>query len=180
MIEGRFSRTAVATAFVRALHVAANDAPYVFEDRAAASYLPIDQQRYIRWLSGVVKRWRSISSRRYYTVANVGSQILVRARYAEDALAAAVGRGCERYVILGAGLDTYAERHVGDSAPLPVVEIDHPATQEWKCAKLLEHAPTLPPAATYRSLDLKRWRSRTRWTISNHSSSYRGLGPLTI
>lgn len=156
MIEGRFSRTAVATAFFRALHVAVNDSPYVFEDRAAAAYLPADQQRYIEWLSGLAKRWQFNRRQNHRTVANVGSQVLVRARYAEDALAAAVGRGCQRYVILGAGLDTYAERHVADRVPLPVIEIDHPATQEWKRAKLLENASMLPPAVSYRPLDFER------------------------
>lgn len=156
MREGKPSQTALATAFLRALHVAVGDVPYVFEDTAAAAYLPVSQRRYLEWLGNRAERWRGTYRLPRNSAADVGSQVLVRARYAEDALAAAVGRGCQRYVILGAGLDTYAERHIGDHDPLPVIEIDHPATQEWKRARLSENGRTQPPAATYRSVDFER------------------------
>ena len=156
MREAKPSQTAIATAFLRALHVAVGDAPHVFEDAAAAAYLPANQQRYLEWLEGIAERWRGRFRPRRYAAADVGSQILVRARYAEDSLAAAVSRGCERYVILGAGLDTYAERHIDDRDPLPVIEIDHPATQKWKRARLTEQGRTQPPAVTYRPVDLER------------------------
>jgi methyltransferase (TIGR00027 family) len=156
MREARPSQTAIATAFLRALHVAVGDAPHVFEDTAAAAYLPVNQRRYLEWLADLAERWRGTYRLRRHAAADVGSQVLVRARYAEDALAAAVGRGCQRYVILGAGLDTYAERHIGDRDPLPVIEIDHPATQEWKRGRLTENGRTQPPAATYRSIDFER------------------------
>jgi methyltransferase (TIGR00027 family) len=144
------------TAYLRALHVAVDNPPYVFEDTAAAGYLPVSQRRYLKWLADMAERWRGTYRPRLHAVANVGSQVLVRARYAEDALAAAVGRGCQRYVILGAGLDTYAQRHAGDPAPLPVIEIDHPATQDWKRARLRENAQTELAVATYEPVDFER------------------------
>ena len=156
MREGTPSQTAIATAYLRALHVAVGDTPYVFEDAAAAAYLPVYQRDYLRWLADMAERWRGVYRPRRHAASNVGSQVLVRARYAEDALEAAVRRGCKRYVILGAGLDTYAERHVDDAAPLPVIEIDHPATQEWKRATLIDNGQTKPPALTYRSVDFER------------------------
>ena len=56
----------------------------------------------------------------------------VRSRYAEDQLAAAVARGVRQYVVLGAGLDTFAYRNRFREQGLHVFEVDHPATQAWK------------------------------------------------
>ena len=56
--------------------------------------------------------------------------LVARSRYAEDKLAEAVGRGVQQYVLLGAGLDTFAHRN--PHAGLRVFEVDHPATQAWK------------------------------------------------
>jgi methyltransferase (TIGR00027 family) len=53
-----------------------------------------------------------------------------RSRFAEDKLAEAVGRGVRQYVLLGAGLDTFAHRN--PHAGVRVFEVDHPATQAWK------------------------------------------------
>jgi methyltransferase (TIGR00027 family) len=56
--------------------------------------------------------------------------MVTRSRYAEDKLAEGVGRGVRQYVLLGAGLDTFAHRNPHDG--LRVFEVDHPATQAWK------------------------------------------------
>lgn len=58
--------------------------------------------------------------------------VVVRARFAEDALLAAVRRGIRQYVAVAAGLDTFAVRHPEFADCLRVVEVDHPATQEMK------------------------------------------------
>jgi methyltransferase (TIGR00027 family) len=60
----------------------------------------------------------------------------VRSRYAEDQLALAVKRGVRQYVVLGAGLDTFAYRNPYPTAALRVFEVDHPATQRWKRVQL--------------------------------------------
>lgn len=145
----------MATTYLRALHVAVGRPPYIFEDTAAAAYLPVCQRRQLEWLANLSESWRGVYRPHYHGIANVASQVLVRARYAEDALDAARVRGCQRYVILGAGLDTYAQRHVGDAAPLPVVEIDHPATQDWKRAWFKKNAQPEPQAVMYRSVNFE-------------------------
>ncbi len=69
--------------------------------------------------------------------------LVARARVAEDAVARSVAAGVEQYVVLGAGLDTFAYRN-----PFPqlrVFEVDFPTTQEWK-RRALEHAGIAPPA----------------------------------
>ena len=65
-----------------------------------------------------------------------------RSRYAEDALAAAYARGVRQYVVLGAGLDTFAYRNPWPD--LRVFEVDHPATQQWK-RELLGNAGIASP-----------------------------------
>ncbi|HEY1161028.1 MAG TPA: class I SAM-dependent methyltransferase [Terracidiphilus sp.] len=78
----------------------------------------------------------------------------VRSRYVEDHLAKAVAQGVTQYVVLGAGLDTFAYRN-----PFPllrVFEVDFPATQEWKRAMLGEAAIALPDSLTFVPLDFER------------------------
>ena len=80
--------------------------------------------------------------------------LAVRSRIAEDSLAEVVERGVRQYVLLGAGLDTFAYRN-----PYPdvrVFEVDHPATQAWK-RKILERARVPTPASvTYVAVDFER------------------------
>jgi methyltransferase (TIGR00027 family) len=81
--------------------------------------------------------------------------IAARTRFAEDALARAIGQGVSQLVVLGAGLDTYAYR----SAPargLRIFEVDHPATQAWKRQRLADAAIAVPPALTFAPVDFER------------------------
>lgn len=78
----------------------------------------------------------------------------VRSRYAEDALAQAVKEGVKQYVVLGAGLDTFAYRN-----PFPglrVFEVDFPATQEWKREKLRAAGISLPETLTFAPVDFEK------------------------
>jgi methyltransferase (TIGR00027 family) len=76
-----------------------------------------------------------------------------RSRYAEDRLAEAVANGVAQYVVLGAGLDTFAYRNPFPS--LRVFEVDFPATQEWKRAMLAEAKIALSAALTFVPLDFE-------------------------
>jgi methyltransferase (TIGR00027 family) len=66
------------------------------------------------------------------------NNLVSRARYAEDNLEKAVQQGVTQYVILGAGLDTFAFRQPEMLEKLEVFEVDHPATQEFKLHRLAE------------------------------------------
>lgn len=68
-----------------------------------------------------------------------------RSRYADDALAEAVARGCRQVVLLGAGLDTLGLRNPHRAVGLRIFEVDHPATQADKRRRLLRFGPRLPP-----------------------------------
>jgi methyltransferase (TIGR00027 family) len=80
--------------------------------------------------------------------------MVVRSRYAEDQLAAAVGNGVRQYVVLGAGLDTSAYRN--RSAQLRVFEVDHPATQAWKRERLTAAQIAIPPELTFVAVDFEK------------------------
>ena len=80
--------------------------------------------------------------------------VMVRNRYAEDELTRSIQRGVRQYVILGAGLDTFAYRN-----PFPrlrVFEVDHPATQAWKRSCLEKAAIPIPASVTFVSVDFER------------------------
>jgi methyltransferase (TIGR00027 family) len=79
--------------------------------------------------------------------------LVARSRYAEDLLAQAVARGITQYVLLGAGLDTFAHRNPYSS--LRVFEVDHPATQQWKRELLLTTGLPAPANLTYVPVDFE-------------------------
>ena len=73
---------------------------------------------------------------------------LSRSRYAEDLVEQAVNRGIRQYVILGAGMDTFAFRRPDIAEKIKIFEVDHPATQEQKMDKL-NNAGLVPAAQHY-------------------------------
>jgi methyltransferase (TIGR00027 family) len=80
--------------------------------------------------------------------------IAARHRFAEDALAAAAHRGVRQVVVLGAGLDTLAYRNAFDG--VRVIEVDHPATQEWKRRRLASTGIEVPPSAAFVGVDFEK------------------------
>lgn len=140
MIQGRPSRTALRVAMRRAAHQITDD-PKVLDDplavqivgREAASTLP------------------AISDRFSPAALYMRAFMAARARFAEDELALAVARGVTQFVILGAGLDTFAYRNPFRN--LRVFEVDHPATQEWKRQRLAAGNIAIPDSVTYAAVD---------------------------
>lgn len=89
-----------------------------------------------------------------FVAARFRAFIIGRSRYAEDELAQAVARGVRQYVVLGAGLDTFAYRN-----PFPdlrVFEVDHPATQAWKRQRLAQVGIAVPSSMTFAPVDFER------------------------
>lgn len=82
--------------------------------------------------------------------------LAVRSRVAEDALAAAIAAGTDQYVLLGAGLDTYAYREGPRHPRLRIFEVDHPATQAWKRQLLVTAVIPRPPNLTFVPVDFER------------------------
>lgn len=84
----------------------------------------------------------------------VRALVAVRSRLAEDQLAAAVGDGVRQYVLLGAGLDTFAYRNPHEG--VRVFEVDHPATQSWKRKILSRAAIQTPESLTFVPVNFER------------------------
>jgi methyltransferase (TIGR00027 family) len=85
---------------------------------------------------------------------NIRAFIAARGRYAEDELTAAIARGATQYVVLGAGLDTYAYRNA--HASLRVFEVDHPATQAWKRKQRDDAGIAVPSSLTFVPTDFEQ------------------------
>ena len=115
------SRTALRVAMRRAAHQLYDARPLVLDDPIA---VPILGQTYAEELRRTPTR-----PDRPWSVA-LRAFMVARSRYAEDNLARAVAGGVTQYVLLGAGLDTFAHRNPWPH--LHVFEVDHPATQRWK------------------------------------------------
>jgi methyltransferase (TIGR00027 family) len=81
--------------------------------------------------------------------------VAARSRYTEDELALGVRRGVSQYVILGAGLDTFAYRNPYPGGVLHVFEVDYPTTQTWKRARLVEVGIRLPNDLTFAPVDFE-------------------------
>jgi methyltransferase (TIGR00027 family) len=80
--------------------------------------------------------------------------VVVRSRYTEDALERSISDGCRQYVILGAGLDSWALRH--ETPGVSVFELDHPATQGWKQARIRARLGSLPSHLVLIPIDFER------------------------
>jgi methyltransferase (TIGR00027 family) len=142
MIEGRRSRTAERVAMRRAAHQLC-DRPLIFEDPLA---LPIlSDGAAARVLSEMEEDNRNPWSR------GLRLFLAVRSRFAEEELALAVQRGVRQYVVLGAGLDTFAYRN--PYAELRVFEVDHPDTQAWKRERLQRAGIAIPESMRYAPVD---------------------------
>ena len=140
--ENQVSRTAVITAYIRAYH-AMQDSPKIFNDSLAYYLLTEEERAFIeqhaaRFLQ-LYDPARAASCPDQETAlawsmrAMAGPPfILSRARYTEDNLEQAVRQGVRQYVILGAGMDTFAFRRPEMLEQLQVFEVDHPATQVSK------------------------------------------------
>jgi methyltransferase (TIGR00027 family) len=84
------------------------------------------------------------------------TNVVLRARYAEDALRAAIAGGVRQYVLLGAGFDSYALRMPAEASEVTIIEIDHPATQSFKRERIAACALVPPGNLQFVAADLAR------------------------
>ncbi|RDI65550.1 methyltransferase (TIGR00027 family) [Nocardia pseudobrasiliensis] len=80
--------------------------------------------------------------------------IAARSRFADEAVAAAIDRGVDQVVVLGAGLDTAAYRNT--RADIRFFEVDHPVTQEWKRQRLARTGIEVPASLTFAPVDFEQ------------------------
>jgi methyltransferase (TIGR00027 family) len=136
------------TAYGAALHRAAHqivDAPPVFADPLALRIVGPQAAEDLR--AGRDRHTQVAASR-------MRAFLAVRSRYAEDCFAEAAAEGVGQYVVLGAGLDTFAYRT--GRRDLRIFEVDHPATQGWKRERLADAGIAIPETLTYAPVDFER------------------------
>jgi methyltransferase (TIGR00027 family) len=141
---GRPSTTALMAAAARAAHLVVDDEPRIFADPLAGRLLGDRAEELISYhtLHGT-----------HPVLSGARVQVACRSRYAEEALARAVTAGVAQYVILGAGLDSFAYRG-GLAGRVRVFEVDHPASQEVKRSALAAAGIPVPGNVTFVSADL--------------------------
>jgi methyltransferase (TIGR00027 family) len=139
------SHTAYRVAVSRAAHQVL-DEPRVLEDPIALAIVGAAAVAAIR-TAPLRYRVRPARYLRAFLVA--------RSRVAEEALAQAVRGGVRQYVVLGAGLDTFAYRNPYRAEGLTVFEVDHPATQAWKRGQLEAAGIAVPASLRFVSVDFE-------------------------
>jgi methyltransferase (TIGR00027 family) len=145
---GIASRTALAVATLRAVHQVLDD-PLVLADPFALAILGPDRAAALRADPSAFDDPQARGLR---------GTVVVRSRFAEDELTRAVATGTRQYVVLGAGLDTFACRNPFVAQGLKVFEVDHPATQTWKRASLQSAGIAEPGSLTFVPVDFERQR----------------------
>jgi methyltransferase (TIGR00027 family) len=140
------SRTAVLTAVARAVH-REEPAPWVIDDYLALPLAGPEGQALLGRLRAQVPQPHLLA---------FGRWMCVRARFAEDIAEQAAASGTGQYVILGAGLDSFAYRRTDLLRRLRVFEVDHPATQAWKRRRLAGLGVQLPASLVFAPVDLER------------------------
>jgi methyltransferase (TIGR00027 family) len=139
--NGQPSFTALTAAAARAAHLIVDGEPVIFADTLAEAMLGERAAELIAYHR---------TDGAHPVLAGARAQVTCRSRYAEDHLTRGIERGIAQYVLLGAGLDTFAYR-----SPLArrvrVFEVDHPATQGYK-----RTVPAAPGDLTFVPVDFRR------------------------
>jgi methyltransferase (TIGR00027 family) len=124
--------TAVRVALWRAMHVQVDAPPHVLEDEIGLRLADPDEG------------WRGRRDMDPDGTRRFRATLVARTRFIEDLVTQQAGRGVDQYVVLGAGLDTFAQRRPPGAAGLRVFEVDRPEPQEWKRRRLVELGYDIP------------------------------------
>ena len=170
MENNRESLTALVSGFARGYHVMHSNNP-IFNDRIAHSFLTEEEK------SLIAANWANACSffdkeksetfqkndEKLEWVMNTQCipQLVSRARYTEDMLLLAIERGVKQYVILGAGLDTFALRQKNLPNDFTIYEIDHPFTQAFKIKRIQEMGIKIPNNLKFVPADLTKQTLRS-------------------
>jgi methyltransferase (TIGR00027 family) len=124
--------TAVRVALWRAMHVQVDAPPHVLADEIGLR------------LAAPEEGWRDRPDMDPVYTSGFRAAVVARARFIEDLVASRTSRGTGQYVLLGAGLDTFAQRRPDLASRLVVFEVDQPGTQAWKRRRLTDLGYGIP------------------------------------
>ena len=139
--------TAARVALWRAMHVAIDPPPHVLDDEIGFALLAPDHD------------WRRRGDMDPQFTRPFRASIVARARFIEDLVVEEAGRGLSQYVILGAGLDSFAQRRPDIASHLMVFEIDQPGPQAWKRQRLIELGFGVPDRLRFAPVDFEAGES---------------------
>ena len=146
MSDNKASHTALGTAYLRAAHQLLDAKPLIFDDPVA---LPLLGPEGLKLIQDTTDNYRTRE------MLALRTHVILRSRFTEDRLAAAVSRGITQYVILGAGFDTFALRQPVWAQKLKIIEVDHSGTQTVKRSYLDKAGITMPENAVFADIDFE-------------------------
>jgi methyltransferase (TIGR00027 family) len=133
--------TAMRTALWRALHVLADHRPYVIEDTIGYDLIRPEEA------------WQERPDMKY--TKRLRASVVARARFVEDVALDQIKKGIQQYVLLGAGLDSFAQRNTQVSSQVDIYEIDQPDTLAWKAEKLVLNGYKIPDRLHFVPVDFE-------------------------
>ena len=136
--------TAVRVALWRALHLELDAAPHILKDDIGLKLVdpPVG--------------WRDRPDMHPQGTAPFRASIVTRSRFIEDMVKEKISDGISQYVVLGAGLDTFAQREADLLQKLSVFEIEKPDTQSWKIKRLKELGYLFPSNLHFVAVDFEK------------------------
>jgi methyltransferase (TIGR00027 family) len=161
-----FDSTAVRVALWRALHVLVDPPPHVLEDRIGLA------------LAAPPDDWRSRPDMDPVATRAFRASIVGRARFIEDLVAQQQAQhGVDQYVILGAGLDTFAQRRPELASRLTVFEVDQPGTQQHKRRRLQALGHGLPERLKFVPVDFE---TQASWRDALAAAGFDAARPAVV
>lgn len=124
--------TAVRVALWRALHGEIDAPPLVLDDTIGLQLAAPDAN------------WRERADMHPQRTRGYRASIVARARFLDDLVTQRNGEGVAQYVILGAGLDTFAQRRPEIASRMRIFEVDRPEPQRWKRQRLIDTGYGVP------------------------------------
>ncbi|MCL1678661.1 class I SAM-dependent methyltransferase [Elizabethkingia miricola] len=122
--------TAIRTALWRAFHTQADAEPHILEDTVGLQLIAPEEG------------WQERPDIKY--TQRLRASVVARSRYIEDIITTEIQKGTDQYVILGSGLDTFAQRNPDITSKIQIFEIDQPDTLAWKQKRLSETGFHIP------------------------------------
>ncbi|WP_407485620.1 class I SAM-dependent methyltransferase [Elizabethkingia miricola] len=122
--------TAIRTALWRAFHTQTDAEPHILEDTVGLQLIAPEQG------------WQERPDIKY--TQRLRASVVARSRYIEDIITTEIPKGTDQYIILGSGLDTFAQRNPNITSKIQIFEIDQPDTLAWKQKRLSETGFHIP------------------------------------
>ena len=156
--------TAVRVALWRALHVQIDPPPHILNDEIGAKLV-------------AEEGWRNRQDMNPQFSKSMRASIVGRARFIEDLVAEQAQQGVTQYVILGAGLDTFAQRRPEMASQLHVFEVDQPGPQAWKKKRLADTGYAIPEWLHFVPVDFEAGQS---WWEQLQASGFDKTKPAIV